>query len=315
MKEKQKQFHQFIVLTLCCIMLFFLFTRTVLAAENLKWYENQAEVTISRTAFDDYYGISFLNRETNAYESQYEKLSDHKIDLLMINGGFLPDAHPVYKDGIMYVALEEIAEPLGITYERKDTGEGLLKISMDEQVLFVQSRNGTEATLNGKAMTMPQEIEFLDKTYIPFRFLIEAFGGSVQYISDFERDYCHQEEPDDEKIRMTVVEMPAMERWDYSIADGLEEITALSLDKHAQIVRLVEEERGQTFGVDTMPDYDPLDIAYAGKNLGRFYVYELSPFKSLPIFFNRYTGEVYSIKPGTPFFIMDSKFPNLNSLY
>ena len=51
-----------------------------------------------------------------------------------------------------------------------------------------------------------------------------------------------------------------------------------------------------------------------GYDLDRYYIFELEGYETLPILFNKYTGELYSHKAGRSFIIIDEGFMNINWL-
>ncbi|MCI1960176.1 MAG: hypothetical protein LKJ25_11210 [Clostridia bacterium] len=112
---------------------------------------------------------------------------------------------------------------------------------------------------------------------------------------------------------MIVVEMPSEHEKVYTVEEGLSTIKKMSVEEYNQIVELLKNRNG-CFD-EEYPVYNPLSIKYTGYNIGRFYVYELEGYEKLPIFFNKYTGEVYSNMSALPFVCIDKGFANLSWLY
>ena len=54
----------------------------------------------------------------------------------------------------------------------------------------------------------------------------------------------------------------------------------------------------RTFDNAHYKDYNSQDITYTGQIYGRYYVYQLNAFPQFDIYFNQYTGDIYSKKQG-----------------
>jgi len=54
--------------------------------------------------------------------------------------------------------------------------------------------------------------------------------------------------------------------------------------------------------------YDLYRITYTGKSIGRYYIYTMDELEHCPIFFNKYTAEIFSSSPGVPIFSLAEGF-------
>ena len=165
-----------------------------LGAEPFKWTENKADVGIYQTELSDFYEISFLNLDSNCEESTYERDVKNGIRLLMINGGFVPEPETVLQDGVVYAPLEKIAEPLGITYNLTDESGNYLTLKKGDTTLVFPRYNESTVLLNGHEMAASYYLCDYDYLYVPLRFVAETFGGKVQYVDDYEKTYCHEDD-------------------------------------------------------------------------------------------------------------------------
>ena len=111
---------------------------------------------------------------------------------------------------------------------------------------------------------------------------------------------------------MAIIEMPPYNDEVYTIEEGLEILMDSSKETY-EYVKSYLTETGRSFS-NVDPDYDPADIKYIG-NMGRYYMYNLSGFEGLPLMINKYTGEMFSGKPGLPFVNISKGFPNIGWLY
>ena len=283
-----------VILSVVCIA----FSSATTMAADLSWQENKADISIYKTAFSDLYDISFLNETTNQEESTFEGDVKNGIRIVMVNGGFVPDAKTLLKDGIVYIPLSKFAEIFDFDV-KYDSYSFEMTIQNSNTNIVIPNIENIKAYINGKECFMPSKVEKVgNEFYVPLRFTAEAFGGAVEYIENYMSFMDKDTYIDLPDIHVISVEFCDQVETTYTINDGLEEIILLSLEKYNQI--------------ENKSDYDPENIFYIGKNIGRYYIYKLKDFETLPIFFNKYTGEIYSEKSGLPFLLIDKGFPNIN---
>ena len=98
----------------------------------------------------------------------------------------------------------------------------------------------------------------------------------------------------------------------YTIQEAESIIKKASMEKYNQVVNGLSERNITKYENEDI--YDPNAIRYTGHDLDRYYVFELEGYESLPIFFNKYTGKVFSHKAGLPFILIDGGFININWL-
>ena len=284
------------------------------ASHKRKWEENNFNLNLGTTAFDGVYERSYLDAEERQTVSIYDKVIDDSVYLLMINGGFVPEQDILrgWRGNTLYVSTENL-ECLGIkTIFDTDNRDIILHYLDNTLVLHL---NSYTATFNGKSIPIENPVELLDKKiYVPIRFVLEQFGGKVQYVHDYEKTICHRDLENLFKIHMISIEMVNDKQQPHFLPeDRIDKIKELSVARHSQVVDLLKE-RGQTF-TEENKDYDPFAIYYTGKKLGRYYIYELKGFEGLPIFMNQYTGEIYSENPWTPIVSIEPQFPDLCKLF
>ncbi len=278
------------------------------------WNENNFTIGISETEFEGVYGINYLDEDTQQYETFYEKSPAGQIFLLAVNGGYLPvpDILATPK-GNIYVPMEYL-EPIGITAETIKNEDGtkiLLKYGKD--TLLLAKNRAPEK--NGEAVEIKfPAVEMLDeKIYVPVCFVVEQFGGTVDNIDDFSKEFCNESMRISLKISLIGIEMPMEQIDSFSIEEGLQAVIESSITEYEGLLTLLEE-RGESF-TESDPDYDPRAVCYSGKKFGRYYIYKLSGFEDFPIFFNCYTGEIYGVQPWDIMFSVTQCFPNIRKLY
>lgn len=253
----------------------------------------------------------FLNLDSNCEESTYERDVKNGIRLLMINGGFVPEPETVLQDGVVYAPLEKIAEPLGITYDLTDESGNYLTLKKGDATLVFPRYNESTVLLNGHEMAASYYLCDYDYLYVPLRFVAETFGGKVQYVDDYEKTYCHEdnsESPNWVKVSVIAIEMPNGTKPQYVSKDGLEKITDVSVQYQKDLIAAKEETNQE---IEQKFYYDASAVTYTGKKLARFYVYELKGFENFPIYFNEYTGEIYSESAGLAFAGLHKGFINI----
>lgn len=288
---------------------------TALADEKVSWEENNADIAVYDTDFKDLYEIDYLNTATGIYESTYEKDVKNGIRLLMVNGGFVADPGTIlYDDGVVFISANKLAGAIGVnirTFQDENYGT-TISIKNGNSTLTM---NYYSADFNGESLNIKYGLERINgDVYVPLRLVVEKFGGKIEYIKDYVDSICNvYYTMDHPEINMIVVEMPSNHEKTYTVDEGLSEIKEMSVEEHDYVVDYMKEIK-QPFD-ENNPDYDPLMIKYTGNNIGRYYVYELEGFEDMPIFFNKYTGEVYSNKPGLPFVNIEKGFPNIGWLY
>lgn len=294
-----------IIAVLLCIN----YANMVMASEN----PNNFELSIYKTEFKDLYEIDYHSSEDGKHRFSYEKDVKNGIRLVMFNGGFVKDPGTVIKDDVVYISLQKFVEMTGaeVTVNRGD----FVSISIDYkgQTLFVKSYSSTEAVLNGNNISMPRRFEqVLDDYYIPLRFICEAFGGEVHYYSDYIYTFQHDDRDDVPQINIITISMDENGQEPYTIQEAESIIKKASMEKYNQVVNGLSERNITKYENEDI--YDPNAIRYTGHDLDRYYVFELEGYESLPIFFNKYTGKIFSHKAGLPFILIDEGFININWL-
>jgi len=95
------------------------------------------------------------------------------------------DAAPYIKKGSTLVPLRFIGEAFGATIDwQPKIGKGTINITLGENSIMIEIGN-TTALVNGRkvTLTVPPEITS-GRTFVPLRFISEAFGAEVQWIAE-----------------------------------------------------------------------------------------------------------------------------------
>lgn len=311
MKNSYSIFGKTLAVPLLCFAFLLPAGECALGAESIRWEKNKADIDIYRTELSDFYEISFENPDTGISERTFERDVKNGIRLLMINGGFVPEPDTVLQNGIIYAPLEKIAEPLGITYDLTRQEGKYLTLQKGDTTLVFPRYNESTVLLNGHEMAASYYLCDYDHLYVPLRFVAETFGGKVQYVDDYEKTFCNEDNSADlnrVKVNVIAIEMPDGTKPQYVSKDGMEKIIDVSVQYQQNLIAAREEANQK---IEEKFYYDASAVTYTGKKLGRFYVYELKEFENFPIYFNEYTGEIYSEAVGLPLVGLDKHFINI----
>lgn len=311
MKNSYSIFGKTLAFSLLCFAFLLPAGECALGAESISWEKNKADIGIYQTELSDFYEISFGNPDTGISERTFERDVKNGIRLLMINGGFVPEPDTVLQNGIIYAPLEKIAEPLGITYDLTRQEGKYLTLQKGDTTLVFPRYNESTVLLNGHEMAASYYLCDYDHLYVPLRFVAETFGGKVQYVDDYEKTFCNEDNsefPNRVKVNVIAIEMPDGIKPQYVSKDGMEKIIDVSVQYQQDLIAAREEANQK---IEEKFYYDASAVTYTGKKLGRFYVYELKEFENFPIYFNEYTGEIYSKAVGLPLVGLDKHFINI----
>lgn len=193
MKNSYSIFGKTLAVPLLCFAFLLPAGECALGAESIRWEKNKADIDIYQTELSDFYEISFENPDTGISERTFERDVKNGIRLLMINGGFVPEPDTVLQNGIIYAPLEKIAEPLGITYDLTRQEGKYLTLQKGDTTLVFPRYNESTVLLNGHEMAASYYLCDYDHLYVPLRFVAETFGGKVQYVDDYEKTFCNED--------------------------------------------------------------------------------------------------------------------------
>lgn len=311
MKNSYSIFGKTLAVPLLCFAFLLPAGECALGAESIRWEKNKADIGIYQTELSDFYEVSFENPDTGISERTFERDVKNGIRLLMINGGFVPEPDTVLQNGIIYAPLEKIAEPLGITYDLTRQEGKYLTLQKGDTTLVFPRYNESTVLLNGHEMAASYYLCDYDHLYVPLRFVVETFGGKVQYVDDYEKTFCNEDNsefPNRVKVNVIAIEMPDGTKPQYVSKDGMEKIIDVSVQYRQDLIAAREEANQK---IEEKFYYDASAVTCTGKKLGRFYVYELKEFENFPIYFNEYTGEIYSEAVGLPLVGLDKHFINI----
>lgn len=247
------------------------------------WSKNDMDVGIcSLDVFEDgFYHVYYHSSNAELVPE------DDRIRLLMIDGGLVPYPDIKVVNDRTLVPLRLVSELLGakVDWDEKMKTivitEGKTKISL--------TINSAEASINDNVKTLDVPPVILDgKTYVPVRFIAEALAADVGYISSFGSGM----EKTVSTVSVVTIEKPDRNAKVYSIEEGLVKVKEASIEEYKIVMETFKGWNG-TFD-DNFKDYDAQDIFYTNQTCGRYYVYRLTAFPERNIFFNKYTGELYS---------------------
>ena len=310
---------------LLALSLSFLLSFSALGAETQQdsipeksiFTENNADMQVYRTDFDDLYQVNVDNGAKT--EIFYEKTTNGCIYALMVNGSFVPYPSLLTSDGTLYISADKLSWLIGNeadsetfernTYTFEKNGNSIQVNSYSRSAVI----NGVETEIEAFSSPLYNYDGNDENIYVPLRHIIEALGGTVEYVQDFEKTYGDGLIGSyDTAVNMAIIEMPPYNDEVYTIEEGLEILMDSSKETY-EYVKSYLTETGRSFS-NVDPDYDPTDIKYIG-SMGRYYVYHLNNFEGLPLMINKYTGEMFSGKPGLPFISISKGFPNIGWLY
>ena len=179
--------------------------------------------------------------------------------------------------------MEKIAEPLGITYDLTRQEGKYLTLQKGDTTLVFPRYNESTVLLNGHEMAASYYLCDYDHLYVPLRFVVETFGGKVQYVDDYEKTFCNEDNsefPNRVKVNVIAIEMPDGTKPQYVSKDGMEKIIDVSVQYQQDLIAAREEANQK---IEEKFYYDASAVTYTGKKLGRFYVYELKEFENLSL--------------------------------
>ena len=251
------------------------------------WKENNLGLDIyTADAFDDMLiHIEYLDYTNVPVDRwwMYETIEemhgkDEGIDLLVINGGFVPRPQMIGEHDDPYVPLHILA---------------YIGINIDREELVV---------------SIPV-LEHMGEFYYSLVSAAESKGYTASFYASFNAVsnplYEHSRAFRD-TVGVWVLEQPiANDQAELkTIDEGLTYTKALSEAEYSVILEQYADE-----GIPN--DYDPSQIVYTGKTFGRYYIFQLEGFDPT-LFYNRYTGELYSECYGLPAISINKGFSNLS---
>ena len=284
----------------------FLCGQAVLAEENVpaKWQENVPILSILYDTsihgmYEIYYKGASLSTGDNF--SRFEK-----IHLLMVNGGFVPHNNIIIKNNRTMVPTSVIEDVFGamVYYDDK---ERTVNINIaDTNIVF--GINIGDAEVNGKRHDIEASAFFRDsKIYVPLRFVAEALGAEVQYNNDLLFGQAIQAIPihriefygDYKYFDVVSIDTGSKDKKTFTVEDGIDSLKKAATEMYGKSHMYYYSSR----------DYDMHDIKYTNHDLGRYYVYVVKGYENEPVYFNKYTGEIFSSPGGSiPFFIITEGF-------
>lgn len=274
------------------------------------WFENDMAVSILDPDVNDdgYYHVGYRN---NVEELIPE--NEH-INLLMINGGFVPCPEIKIFNGRALTPVKNILEPFGV--EAKQVNENRTIIITKNDVKISLTIDSIQAEVNGDMKELDAAPTVINgNVYVPVRFIAEAFGADVEYIAELGGAVAAmQSENKDGAVSVISIELPGQASTTYSPDEGLAKVKEASAVKYQELLDFCKESN-RTFDDEYQKDYDSQDIIFTGQVYDRYYVYRLNAFSRYNIFFNKYTGEIYSETAALPFLFIAKGFINISWMY
>ena len=276
------------------------------------WSENDMDVAIydPRVYDDGAYHVVYHNNEAELVPE------DDLIRLLMINGGVVPYPDIKVVNNRTLVPLRVVSELLGADVDW-DQKRKTIAIT-DEGTRISLTINSAEGSINDHIKTLDVPPTMLEgKTYVPVRFIAEALSADVGYVSSIGGGSLQKIEDGVRKtesaVSVVTIEKPDRKAKVYSIDEGLMQVKEASAEEYKDLLDFLKE-CNRTFESGA-EDYDSQDIVYTNQIYGRYYVYSLAAFSQRNIFFNKYTGEIYSECDALPFLCINKGFINIGWSY
>jgi hypothetical protein len=276
------------------------------------WSENDMSVEIydPRVYDDGVYHVEYHNSEAELVPE------DDLIRLIMINGGFVPCPDIKVTNNRTLVPLRLVSELLGANV---DWDEKRKTITVTEEETKISlTINSREANINGQTKMLDVPPSMLEgKTYVPVRFIAEALSADVGYVASIGGGSLQRIENGERKaesaVSVVTIEKPDKSAKAYSIDEGLVRVKEASAEEYKNLLDFLKKSN-RTFESGA-EDYDSQDIVYTNEICGRYYVYRLAAFSQKNIFFNKYTGEIYSECDALPFLCINKGFINIGWTY
>ena len=245
-----------------------------------------------------------------------------QVYLLMVNGGFVPVPQIVLENSRTLMPAQNLCEPLGVEMEWV---AGSQTVTMtDDTITITLTADEKQIIVNGEAQPMDVASMLIDgEIYVPIRFVAEAFGAAVQYIPNINALSTAGGTPESgshmydyvQNIKTIVIETATDAEVNFTMEEGFAAAQEASRAAYQQMVDAYKEQGITEWWTEYNPVYDPDRIEYTDFDMGRYYVYQLYGFKNYPIFFNKYTGELFSRHAGLPGIFVVEGFMNIGWMY
>ena len=285
------------------------------AEETAAWAPNNPRIAIYNEAV-----------EAGFYTMEYDNIRAEQISktenirLLMIDGGFAPNPDVIIENSRTLVPIRLVSEILGaeVNWSEKDKlvtikeGGIEIKLSIGSNTALV---NGSDITLDSPAAI------FNASTYVPLRFIADSFEADVGYIPQLTYGLDYTGENAEywirarEKVSLVVIEKGNKTDRIFSVEEGLAAVREASVQEYEGILGYLKVDGDRNISESGRGDYDSQAVTYAGYDIGRYYVYTLEKFEEHPVFFNKYTGEIFGESTGLPFVFWNTGFPRISFMY
>ncbi len=285
-----------------------------------KWKENQPNIQILYSEYaHNMYEVAY-NGETKPNVDNYS--NDEEINMLMVDGGFVPHNEIIMVDDIAMIPTDKIEEVFGaeVTYNKDEDTVTLIKD--DINIVFYISMGRVE--VNGELYFEDTPIEINgevyeegatafyrnSKIYVPLVFVAKVFESEVEYNEDLLFKLVSQNESkvdfyDDYKLfNIITIETSNKNKYEkeYSVEEGIEILKDSATDMYGE----------SHIALTSKGEVDMWNLSYTGHNLGRYYVYVVDGLEDQLIYFNKYTSEVFSSPTGSiPYFMIIDGFLNI----
>jgi len=238
----------------------------------------------------------------------------------MINGGFVPYPNIKIINDRALTPVKNILEPFGAKIEQDGENQTILITKGDTEISF--KIGSIQADVNGDLKELDAALSVINgEVYVPVRFVAEALGADVEYIAGLSnggvilnRGRTGGDVSSSSDVSVISIEMPEQAHNVYSPEEGLVKVKESSAAEY-QVLLDYYKLGNRTFDDNFNKDYDSQDIMFTGLVYGRYYVYRLCAFPDYNIFFNKYTGEIFSERAGLPFLNISKGFINISWMY
>lgn len=278
----------------------FSFSNPVRAEEigPAKWKENSP-------IFQVYYGVEtndmyevYYNGEWTPYGDNFSEFE--KIHFLMVNGGFVPHNDIIIKNNITMIPTSIIEDIFGakIDYDNK---ERTIEITTSDTNITFYIVMG-HAKVNGEKKDIEATPFYRNsKIYVPLRFIANALGAEIQY-KNRPSSLLYDEPVAGYRIYnknydVITIETGSKNKKVFTVEEGVSSLKNAATKIYGESLIIKMPYR----------DINVHDIKYINNDLGRYYVYAIKGLEIHPIYFNKYTGEIFSsiIQTQAYFAIMD----------
>jgi hypothetical protein len=297
-----------IILPLVLIILLGHFIITANAADNNRFAPDNPQVSISG------YNDSFPYNTIDFYYGNSKYLDSGKpVNLLMVNGGFVNCGNIFITDGTAYVQAQSFCDIIKAEYICAGNmctvkyNNIQIKYSLGGDEIDIKT-SGDEST---RKITK-QPIINNGEVFIPIRIYAEILGYNVDFNQKLYGNHI---------IVNTVIVDDNIHNKFYSPDEGYDIVRNAVKKMYLGIVENIESNMEQNHFPDealkkVKSDAGSFEIVYTDSVYGRYYIYHIKNFEDFNIYFDKYTGDIFSDAVYVlPFMCIRSGVVDLTQIY